>query len=62
MGEVEPMNLLEELKAVTSSELRGVQMGLCNLAQSGVGVQLGLVNGFGSGDDRLWLPVVNARF
>ena len=56
------MNLHEELKAVTSSELRGVQMGLCNLAQSGVGGQLGLVNGFGSGDDRLWLPVVNARF
>ena len=43
-------------------ELHGLQIGLINEARSGAGVQIGLFNFFGSGDGRLLLPLVNARF
>jgi len=43
-------------------ELHGLQIGLINEAKSGAGLQIGLFNFFGDGDDRLLLPLVNARF
>ena len=45
-----------------AGELHGLQLGIWNRAQSGTGVQIGLVNGFGPPDDTLWLPLLNARF
>lgn len=43
-------------------ELHGLQIGLINEAKSGAGLQIGLFNFFGDGDDRLLLPIINARF
>lgn len=45
-----------------TEELHGLQIGLVNEARSGAGVQIGLFNFFGDGDDRLLLPIINARF
>ena len=45
-----------------ADELHGIQIGLINEARSGTGVQIGLFNFFGDGDDRLLLPIINARF
>jgi len=39
-----------------------VQFGLINVADSGAGLQIGLINSFGSDGDRLILPFLNARF
>ena len=45
-----------------TEELHGLQIGLINEAHSGSGVQIGLFNFFGSVDDRLFLPLINAWF
>lgn len=45
-----------------AGELHGLQIGLFNRALSGRGVQIGLVNIFGRDDDRVELPLLNARF
>ena len=45
-----------------ANELHGIQIGLINVARSGAGVQVGLINSFGTDQDRLVLPFLNARF
>ena len=42
--------------------LHGVQIGLFNRAFQGCGVQIGVLNLFGRGDDTIGLPLLNARF
>ena len=38
------------------------QIGFVNRAFRGCGVQIGLFNIFGRGDDKVLFPIVNARF
>lgn len=45
-----------------ANELHGFQVGLINVARSGAGVQVGLINTFGTDQDRSVLPLLNARF
>ena len=45
-----------------ADELHGFQVGIFNQARKGSGIQVGLINSFGENDDRLVLPLVNAKF
>lgn len=45
-----------------ANELHGFQVGLINVARSGAGIQVGLINTFGTDQDRSVLPLLNARF
>ena len=42
--------------------LRGLQIGAVNVVENGSGLQIGLLNFFGTGDNRLIFPLLNARF
>jgi hypothetical protein len=42
--------------------LPGFRFGLGSVAEDSAGVQIGLVNGFGSEGGTRWLPLLNARF
>lgn len=45
-----------------ADELHGVQIGFVNKALSGSGVQIGFINLFGTDNDLLMIPFLNARF
>ena len=45
-----------------ADKLHGVQIGFVNVAHAGSGVQIGFFNLFGSDDDLLMIPFLNARF